>query len=78
MEEALSARGLAHYEISNYARPGHEARHNLGYWRGVDYLGLGCGAFGTVSNDGGTPIPPAALRRGGTGTRPIPRATSRR
>jgi oxygen-independent coproporphyrinogen-3 oxidase len=52
VEEALAARGLAHYEISNYARPGHEARHNLGYWRGVDYLGLGCGAFGTVSSGG--------------------------
>lgn len=49
LEEALGRRGLAHYEISNYARPGHEARHNLGYWHGDDYLGLGCGAWGTVS-----------------------------
>ena len=49
VEEALGARGFGHYEISNYARPGEEARHNLGYWRGVDYLGLGCGAYGTVS-----------------------------
>ncbi|HRI71401.1 MAG TPA: coproporphyrinogen III oxidase family protein, partial [Polyangium sp.] len=32
-----------------YARPGDEARHNLGYWRGHDYLGLGCAAYGTVS-----------------------------
>ncbi len=45
---ALSDRSFAHYEISNYARHGHEARHNLGYWRGDDYLGLGCGAWGTV------------------------------
>lgn len=49
VEEALGARGFEHYEISNYARPGQEARHNLGYWRGVDYLGLGCGAYGTLS-----------------------------
>lgn len=48
IDEALAARGLAHYEISNYARPGEEARHNLGYWRGDEYLGLGCGAYGFV------------------------------
>jgi oxygen-independent coproporphyrinogen-3 oxidase len=46
IDEALTARGLEHYEISNYARPGQEARHNLGYWRGHEYLGLGCGAYG--------------------------------
>jgi putative oxygen-independent coproporphyrinogen III oxidase len=49
IEEALGEAGLEHYEISNYARRGDEARHNLGYWRGQDYLGLGCAAFGTVS-----------------------------
>ncbi len=48
IEEALASRGFRHYEISNYARPGEEARHNLGYWRGEEYLGLGCGAFGFV------------------------------
>ena len=48
IDEALGARGLAHYEISNYARAGEEARHNLGYWRGDEYLGLGCGAYGFV------------------------------
>lgn len=46
IDEALRARGLRHYEISNYARPGAEARHNLGYWHGDEYLGLGCGAYG--------------------------------
>jgi putative oxygen-independent coproporphyrinogen III oxidase len=46
IDEALGARGLAHYEISNYARPGEEARHNLGYWRGEEYVGLGCAAYG--------------------------------
>jgi coproporphyrinogen III oxidase-like Fe-S oxidoreductase len=50
---ALEARGFVHYEVSNYARPGHEARHNLGYWRGLDYVGLGCAAYGTVSVGGG-------------------------
>ncbi|MGH7434343.1 MAG: radical SAM family heme chaperone HemW [Polyangiaceae bacterium] len=46
IDEAMSARGFVHYEISNYARPGAEARHNVGYWRGEEYLGLGCGAYG--------------------------------
>ena len=50
---ALEARGFVHYEVSNYAKPGHEARHNLGYWRGRDYVGLGCAAYGTVSSEGG-------------------------
>jgi oxygen-independent coproporphyrinogen-3 oxidase len=48
VEAELEARGFAHYEVSNYAKPGAEARHNLGYWEGRDYLGLGCGAVGTV------------------------------
>ena len=46
IDEALSARGFGHYEISNYALSGEEARHNLGYWRGEEYLGLGCAAYG--------------------------------
>lgn len=46
VEGALEARGLRHYEISNYAAPGEEARHNLAYWHGDEYLGLGCAAFG--------------------------------
>jgi oxygen-independent coproporphyrinogen-3 oxidase len=40
----LGAAGYARYEISNYARPGRECRHNLTYWRRGDYLGLGCAA----------------------------------
>ncbi|MDP8999085.1 MAG: coproporphyrinogen III oxidase family protein, partial [Myxococcota bacterium] len=48
IDDALTARGLNHYEVSNYARPGDEARHNLGYWHGDEYLGLGCAAVGFV------------------------------
>jgi putative oxygen-independent coproporphyrinogen III oxidase len=51
IDEALAARGLDHYEVSNYARAGQEARHNLGYWRGDEYVGLGCAAFGFVRHD---------------------------
>ena len=44
--EILGAAGLDRYEISNWARPGHESRHNLVYWRGGDWLGIGAGAHG--------------------------------
>ncbi|MBO7401623.1 MAG: oxygen-independent coproporphyrinogen III oxidase [Lachnospiraceae bacterium] len=43
-EETLAAAGFVHYEISNYARPGRECRHNKGYWTGTDYIGMGLGA----------------------------------
>lgn len=44
----LSAAGYPPYEISNFARPGRECAHNLAYWRGADYVGLGPSAFSTV------------------------------
>jgi oxygen-independent coproporphyrinogen-3 oxidase len=44
VREALPRRGYPMYEISNYAQPGHEARHNLTYWHAESYLGLGAGA----------------------------------
>ncbi len=44
--------GLPAYEISNHARPGAECRHNLVYWRGHDYAGIGPGAHGRLTLDG--------------------------
>jgi putative oxygen-independent coproporphyrinogen III oxidase len=44
----LGAAGFRRYEISNFARPGMESRHNLLYWRSEDYLGAGAGAVGCV------------------------------
>lgn len=43
---ALTVAGLRRYEVSNYARPGFECRHNCAVWRGEDYVGLGEGAHG--------------------------------
>lgn len=54
IEAALEERGFEHYETSNYARLGHRSEHNLGYWRGAPYLGLGAGAFGTLTYRGET------------------------
>jgi oxygen-independent coproporphyrinogen-3 oxidase len=46
LDAYLEGRGLRHYEVSNFAVPGEESRHNVGYWRGLEYLALGCGAYG--------------------------------
>ena len=48
IEQRLTEGGLHRYEISNHARPGHESRHNLAYWRGHDYVGVGPGAHGRL------------------------------
>ena len=47
----LEAAGYGRYEVSNFALPGHECRHNQAYWRGEDYLGVGAAAVSTVGNE---------------------------
>ena len=49
VDATLAAAGYARYEISAFARPGRECRHNLNYWRFGDYLGIGAGAHGKLS-----------------------------
>ena len=49
-EEILECRGYHRYEISNYALPGYECRHNITYWERGDYLGLGLGAASLMEN----------------------------
>jgi oxygen-independent coproporphyrinogen-3 oxidase len=44
-EELLAKAGYVHYEISNWALPGHESRHNLTYWQNLPYIGMGAGAY---------------------------------
>lgn len=48
LSEFLPAQGLAQYEISNFAKPGLECRHNLAYWHNEEFLGLGTGAHGQI------------------------------
>ena len=47
--ERTAAVGLARYEVSAFARPGHRCAHNLNYWQFGDYLGIGAGAHGKLS-----------------------------
>lgn len=53
LRDELSKGGFTRYEISNYAKPGKEARHNLLYWRGGGYLALGVGASGFIKSPDG-------------------------
>ena len=50
--EECTRAGLLAYEVSNYARPGEASRHNLAYWRYLDYAGIGPGAHGRIMVDG--------------------------
>jgi oxygen-independent coproporphyrinogen-3 oxidase len=52
-QELCDSAGLPSYEVSNHARPGAESRHNLLYWRGHDYAGVGPGAHSRITQDGG-------------------------
>ena len=47
--EGTASQGLARYEVSAYAQPGHHSRHNSNYWQFGDYLGLGAGAHSKLS-----------------------------
>ncbi|MET0964354.1 MAG: radical SAM family heme chaperone HemW, partial [Noviherbaspirillum sp.] len=53
MQDVIAARtaaaGFGHYEVSAYAQPGRQARHNLNYWQFGDYLGVGAGAHSKIS-----------------------------
>jgi oxygen-independent coproporphyrinogen-3 oxidase len=49
VRQALRSMNFEHYEVSNFALPGARSTHNMGYWLGRDYLGLGTGAYGTVT-----------------------------
>ncbi|MFE7509547.1 radical SAM family heme chaperone HemW [Promicromonospora sp. NPDC057488] len=51
-DDLLTQAGLSWYEVSNWSRAGHECRHNIGYWRGDDWWGVGPGAHSYVSAPG--------------------------
>jgi len=68
-EAVLGGTGYRHYEIANWARPGKRCRHNLGYWRNDDWLGVGAGAHSHLAgarsrNPGVLPTYIAAVERG--------------
>jgi len=71
--DLLECRGFEHYEISNFARPGHRSRHNSKYWTDQDYLGFGPSAHSYVSGRRWSNAPRLDdyLARGGVGTRRI-------
>lgn len=48
----FSQNEFSHYEVSNFAKAGHESQHNLAYWRGYDYVGVGPGAHGRFTRQG--------------------------
>lgn len=79
-QELCDAAGMPGYEVSNHARPGEESRHNLIYWRGGDYAGIGPGAHGRLTLGGqrfatDTPKGPAdwlaQVEQGGSGDREV-------
>jgi len=67
--DELEAAGFLPYEISNHARPGRECRHNIAYWQGADYVGLGPSAFSTVGTRRWQNVPDTSeyLRRSESG-----------
>jgi len=71
--EMLCGSGYAQYEISNYAKPGKSCRHNLAYWEGADYLGLGPSAWSTIGERRWQNVPDTAayVRAVQAGVRPL-------
>jgi oxygen-independent coproporphyrinogen-3 oxidase len=69
----LSAAGYGQYEISNHARPGRACLHNIAYWEGADYLGLGPSAWSTVGDRRWQNVPDTAayVRAVQVGVRPL-------
>jgi oxygen-independent coproporphyrinogen-3 oxidase len=53
-DDRLGAAGRTWYEVSNWARPGDECRHNLLYWQGGDYTAIGCAGHGATFTDDGS------------------------
>lgn len=51
-QQLCETKGFFAYEVSNHAKPGSESRHNMIYWRGGDYVGIGPGAHGRISRNG--------------------------
>ncbi len=67
VRDRLESAGLARYEISNFAFPGAESRHNLAYWRNASWLGLGAGAHSHIAGERWKNVDdPAAYVRGVT------------
>ncbi|MEM9600594.1 MAG: radical SAM family heme chaperone HemW [Pseudomonadota bacterium] len=62
IQTRLMAANYRHYEVSNFAQPGHGSAHNLAYWRGQDYVGVGPGAHGRLWTDGGRVATETMLR----------------
>ena len=76
-QDRLAAAGLPAYEISNHARPGAECRHNLAYWRYEDYVGIGPGAHGRVTQRRRQASRPASAARPRPGSPRSRRGTAR-
>ena len=73
VDDRLRAAGLDWYEISNWARPGHECRHNLACWRGAEYLGFGCAAHSHFAGErfANVSSPERYIERVRTGRSPV-------
>ena len=58
--DLLTSAGFIHYETSNYSKPGFASRHNMSYWKGKDYIGIGPSAVGTLHGQRYRNIPDTA------------------